>query len=222
MSHCDGRKPTVRYDGDAETLGDGVELPSFAPMSVAVPAPRFVRAQPASRSRGPPPAPTRPPHPPRSPAYPLTPSAGTGRNTRKSRMSILSMVRGSDHVPPRCTSRAAPPSPIALRCRATTAPPRRVAIAENRRSDPPGPALHHLTRGLASAAPIDYLTGLTCNEVVAVLEQVEKFFLSVTARLWLGGKILSPAAVTGLHTAAEKFRCPRCRPTSSAACPGPA
>jgi hypothetical protein len=29
MSHCDGRKTTMRHDGDAETLDDGVELPSF-------------------------------------------------------------------------------------------------------------------------------------------------------------------------------------------------
>ena len=30
MSHRDPRQSTVRHDGDAETLGDGVKLPSFA------------------------------------------------------------------------------------------------------------------------------------------------------------------------------------------------
>ncbi len=65
------------------------------------------------------------------------------------------MVRGSDHVDPRCTSPAAPQSTIAPRCRATTALPRRVAIAENRRSDPPDPALHHLKRRLASPAALE-------------------------------------------------------------------
>jgi hypothetical protein len=120
--------------------------------SVAVPVPRFVRARPASRSRGPPLAPTRPPHPPRSPASRPTPSAGTGHTARKYRTSIPSMARGSDHVDPRGTSPAAPQSTIAPRCRATTALPQRVATAENRQSDPPGPALDDLKRRLASPA----------------------------------------------------------------------
>jgi hypothetical protein len=71
------------------------------------------------------------------------------------------MVRGSDHVDPRCTSPAAPQSTIAPRCRATTALPRRVAIAETRRPDPPDPALHHPKRRLVSPAarePEDVLT----------------------------------------------------------------
>lgn len=71
------------------------------------------------------------------------------------------MVRGPDHVDPRCTSPAAPQSTIAPHCRATTALPRRVAIAETLRPDPPDLALHHLKRRLASPAarePEDVLT----------------------------------------------------------------
>jgi hypothetical protein len=76
-------------------------------------------------------------------------------------MSIPSMVRGSDHVDPRCTSPAVAQSTIAPRGRATTTLPRRVAIAETRRPDPPNPALHNLKRRLASPAarePEDVLT----------------------------------------------------------------
>jgi hypothetical protein len=49
------------------------------------------------------------------------------------------------------------------------------------------------------------LIGLTVNEFTDVLEQVENFFLIVTDWLWLGGMILSPAAVTGAQVDAEKL-----------------
>ena len=50
-----------------------------------------------------------------------------------------------------------------------------------------------------------YLTGLTTNEVEALLEQVENFFLSLTAVGALGGNTFIPEAPTGLRRASEKF-----------------
>ena len=50
-----------------------------------------------------------------------------------------------------------------------------------------------------------YLTGWTCSEVVALLEQVENFFLMITAVLALGGNTFNPAAVTGWHLLVEKL-----------------
>lgn len=67
-----------------------------------------------------------------------------------------------------------------------------------------------------------YLTGLTTNEVQALLEQVENFFLSLTAVGALGGNTFIPEALTGLHRALEKFPVSTI-PTEELCClPGPA